>query len=85
MEKFLNELYLRLTLATPDFFLKLRKVLLTIATLCGILVTSGVDFDIFGFNVAKIAALVTGGAGIITFLIVKDSDKLNDLLTKKVS
>lgn len=78
-----NELYARLTLASPDFFVKVRKIFLTIAAAATAISESGLNFEIFGFDIPKIIAIATAAATLMTFFPVKDTVELESKIEKK--
>jgi len=82
MEKFIFELYYRLTLKSPDFWLKARKICLSIAAICGILTEQGLGLTIIGYDLTKITAILTAGAAIASFFAVDDNKELEKKLDK---
>lgn len=78
MIKFFKELYVRITSESPEFFKKIRTILLIIAAVSSSLVEAGIDLTIHGYNVAQILAFATVTASIITFLAIKDDVKVKE-------
>lgn len=84
MEQFFKNLFYRVSMETPKLFIQIRTICASIAIVCTTLLENGIDFEIYGFSITKVLAIVTAFSMIITFLFIKDKKELTEKLNKKV-